>query len=168
MRLTIILFCTAVTGSIVLAANAASDKAGFAFSADPAIAAQQRAGYDIVEQYEQYLNTGNTPGILGLFAPQSVAEWNGKPTFATRAQKQAGYDALFKIAKFSTIFGYASIDIDGGMAVVRTFHHKGAAVMENGKPVPDFNREVFILRKLNGAYKIVFYMFNTDPRQGEG
>jgi hypothetical protein len=41
------------------------------------------------------------------------------------------------------------------MAIVRTFHQKGAAVLEKRKPVPDYNREVFILRKLNGAYKIV-------------
>ena len=143
-------------------------RSGLRLLRDPAIATQQRAAYAVVHQYEQYLNAGNTLGILGLFAPQSVAEWNDKPTFVTRAQKQAGYDALFKIAKFSTVFGYASIDIDGDMATVRTFHHKGAAVLENGKLVPDYNREVFILRKLSGAYKIVFYMFNTDPVQGEG
>jgi hypothetical protein len=153
---------------MVPSTRAVSGKVGFAFSADPAIGSQQRAACAVVHQYEQYLNAGNTPGIIGLFAPQSVAEWNNKPTFVTRAQKQAAYDALFKIAKFSTVFGYASIDIDGDVAIVRTFHHKGAAILENGKPVPDYNREVFILGKLNGAYTIVFYMLNTDPVQGEG
>ena len=168
MRLAVILLCAATAGSMVPSAKAASSEAAFAFSADPAIGAQQRAAYGVVHQYEQYLNAGNTPGILDLFAPQSVTEWNDKPTFVTRAQKQVGYEALFEIAKFSTVFGYASIDIDGDIAIVRTFHHKGAAVLENGTPVPDYNREVFILRKLNGAYKNVFYMFNTDPVQGEG
>ena len=168
MRFAAVLLCAAMAGSMAPPAKAASDSAAFDFSADPAIGAQQRAAYAVVHQYEQYLNKGNTPGILTLFAPQSVAEWNDKPTFATLAQKQAGYDALFKIAKFSTVFGYASIDVDGDIAVVRTFHHKGAAVLENGKSIPDYNREVFILRRLNGEYKIVFYMFNTDPVQGEG
>ena len=168
MQLAVILLCAAIAGSIVPSAKAVSGEAAFAFSADPAISAQQRAAYAVVHQYEQYLNAGNTPGVLGLFAAQSVAEWNDRPTFVTRAQKQAGYDTLFKIAKFSTVFGYASIDIDGDMAIVRTFHHKGAALLENGEPVLDYNREVFILRKLNGVYKIVFYMFNTDPVQGEG
>jgi ketosteroid isomerase-like protein len=150
-------------------AGAAADEPGdFVFSADPAISVEQQAAFEVVHQYEQHLNAGNTSGILDLFAPQSVAEWNNKPTFVTRTQKQAGYNALFKIAKFSTVFGYASIDIDGDIAIVRTFHHKGAAVLENGKSVPDYNREMFILRKLNGEYKIVFYMFNTDPVQGEG
>jgi ketosteroid isomerase-like protein len=162
-----LVICTAMFGPTATSVEAASE-AGFVFSTDPAIGAAQHAAYDVVHQYEQYLNAGNTQGILDLFAPQSVAEWNDKPTFATREQKAAGYEALFKIAKFSTVFGYASIDVDGDIAVVRTFHHNGAEVLENGKEVPDFNREVFILRRINGAYKIVFYMFNTDPMQGEG
>lgn len=152
-----------------ISANAeAAEPPAFAFSTDPAISAEQHAAYDVVHRYEQYLNAGNTQGILELFAPQSVAEWNNKPTFATRQAKVAGYDTLFRIAKFMTVFGYASIDIYRDTAVVRTFHHKGATVLENGKMTPDFNREVFILCKLDGAYKIAFYMFNTDPVQGEG
>jgi len=156
MRLAVILLCAAIAGSMMPTAKAASGETAFAFSADPATAVRQRAAYAVVHQYEQYLNVGDTERILDLFAPQSVAEWNDKPTFVTRDQKQAGYNALFKIAKFSTVFGYASIDIDSDVAIVRTFHHKGATVLENGKPVLDYNREVFILRELNGAYKIVF------------
>jgi ketosteroid isomerase-like protein len=162
-----LIICAALFGATATSSEAASEP-GFVFSTDSAISTAQHAAYDVVHQYEQYLNAGNTQGILDLFASQSVAEWNDKSTFATREQKAAGYEALFKIAKFSTVFGYASIDVDGDMAIVRTFHHKGAAVLENGKEIPDFNREVFILRKINETYKIVFYMFNIDPMQGEG
>lgn len=162
-----LLVCATSLGLPALPAIADEPRA-FAFSRDPATGAEQHAAYDVVHRYEQYLNAGNTQGIVDLFAPQSVAEWNDKPTFATREQKITGYDALFRIAKFTTVFGYASIDIYSDTAVVRTFHHKGATVLENDKRIPDFNREVFILRKIDGAYKIVFYMFNTNPVQGEG
>jgi hypothetical protein len=40
--------------------------------------------------------------------------------------------------------------------------------IENGKKVIDCNREVFMLRKIDGAWKIALYTFNTDPVQGEG
>jgi hypothetical protein len=53
----------------------------------------------LVDRYEQLLNADDTTGVLDLSAPESVAEWNDKPTFA-----------LFKVAKFSTVFGYARID----------------------------------------------------------
>jgi ketosteroid isomerase-like protein len=156
--------CVALLGQVA----AADQPEGFTYSSDPTTSAAQHAAYKTVHQYEDYLNSGNIDGIVGLFAPEGVAEWNNKPTFATDRDKKRGYGALFKIAKFHTVFGFASIDIYADTAVVRTFHHKGAAVRENGRMVSDLNREVFILKKIDGAYKIVFYMFNTDPVQGEG
>jgi ketosteroid isomerase-like protein len=138
------------------------------FSSDPVVSALQHAAYDVVHRYEQLLNAGDTAGIVDLFAPDGVAEWNDKPTFATRDEKIRAYDALFKVAKFSTVFGYAGIDVAGDTAVVRTFHHKGATILEGGKEVVDLNREVFVLRKLGNEWKIKLYIFNTDPVQGEG
>jgi ketosteroid isomerase-like protein len=147
---------------------AADSRESFTFSADPAISAQQHAVYDVVHRYEQLLNAGDTAGIVDLFAPDSVAEWNDKPTFATRQEKIDAYDALFKTAKFSTVFGYAGIDVAGDTAVVRTYHHKGATILEGGKEFVDLNREVFVLRKLGNEWKIKLYIFNTNPVQGEG
>ena len=62
MRFAVILLCAAIAEALV-PAKAASGETVFAFSAEPAIAAQQRAAYAVVHQYEQYLNAGNTPGI---------------------------------------------------------------------------------------------------------
>lgn len=166
----------AVAGAAALAlilppaiARAADDfPTTVAASADPANAAEQRAVYAVVHRYEQLLNAGDTSGILDLYAPTSVAEWNDKPTFASRQQKADGYNALFKIAKFTTVFSYDSVDVYADTAVVRTHHHVGATVVENGKKVLDKNREIFVLRKIDGVWKIILYSFNTDPVQGQG
>jgi ketosteroid isomerase-like protein len=160
---------TAAAVAVLLAFLIAPAKArDFDFSADPQTSALEHAAYDVVHRYEQLLNAGDAAGIVQLFAPDGVAEWNEKPTFVTRQEKTDAYNALFKAAKFSTIFGYAGIDVRGDTAVVRTFHHKGAAINEGGKEVVDLNREVFVLRKIDGQWKIVLYIFNTDPVQGEG
>ena len=141
---------------------------GFRFSPDPTESARQHAAYDVVHRYEQLLNAGDTAGILKLYAPDSVAEWNDKPSFVTAKEKEDAYSALFKVAKFSTVFGYASIEGDGDFEVVRTYHHRGATILEGGKEVVDLNREVFVLRKIGNEMKIVLYIFNTNPVQGEG
>jgi ketosteroid isomerase-like protein len=159
----------AIAALTMLPAIAGPDSGeNFQFSSDSVIGAQQHAAYDVVHRYEQLLNAGDTAGIVDLFAPDGVAEWNDKHTFATRQEKIAAYDALFKVAKFSTVFGYAGIDVSGDTAVVRTFHHKGATILEGGKEVVDLNREVFVLRKLGNEWKIKLYIFNTNPVQGEG
>ena len=137
------------------------------FSANPAVSARQHPVYNVVHRYEQMLNTGNTVEIMKLYTPDSVVEWNDKPTFRTRQQKIDAYDALFKIAKFTTVFDYDAIDVYDDIAIVRTHHHKGATVLEDGKNVLDLNREVFVLHKIAGNWKIIFYAFNTNPNQGD-
>lgn len=169
--MTSLLILRAVAAALTIAAAVparAAPEPAVPFSADPAVSAQQHVAYDVVHRYEELLNAGDTAGILKLFAPDSVAEWNDKPTLTTAQEKADTYNALFKVARFSTVFGYASINTYGDTAVVRTFHHKGATVMEGGKEVVDLNREVFVLHKIDGEYKIVLYIFNTDPVQGEG
>ena len=47
--------------------------------------------YQVIQLYQNALNTGNTTAIVDLFAPDSVAEWNDKATYATRQQKIDGY-----------------------------------------------------------------------------
>lgn len=160
-----------VLGAVLLhpfAHAVAQPEASFTFAIDPAVAAQQRSAFNVVHRYEQLLNAGDATGILELFAPDGIAEWNDKPTFATLQAKKDAYEALFRIAKFTTVFGYAGIDVHGDTAVVRTYHHKGATVLEGGKEVVDLNREVFVLRKIDGRWRISLYIFNTNPVQGEG
>ena len=103
----------AIGSAMAQASTNATAGKDFLFSTDPAISAQQHAAYDVIHRYEQLLNTGDIAEILKLFAPEGVAEWNDKPTFATRQEKIDAYDALFKVAKFSTVFGYAGIDVHG-------------------------------------------------------
>ncbi|MCJ2138591.1 YybH family protein [Methylobacterium sp. E-066] len=159
----------ALVGAALVPVDAADQTtSSFAFASDPMVAAGQRAAYDVVHRYETLLNAGDTDGILDLFASDGVAEWNDKPTFATRQEKRDAYAALFRVARFTTVFGYAGIDVHGETAVVRTYHHKGATVLEGGKQVVDLNREVFVLRRIDGAWKITLYVFNTNPVQGEG
>ena len=161
----------AVLGAVLIrpSAHAATEPGpSFTFATDPAVAAQQRAAFDVLHRYEQLLNAGDKTGLLELFAPDGIAEWNDKPTFSTLQEKRDAYDALFRIAKFTTVFGYAGIDVHGDTAVVRTYHHKGATVLEGGKEVVDLNREVFVLRRIDGRWRISLYIFNTNPVQGEG
>ena len=164
-------FVRAVLAATLFAASsawAAEPARPYTPASDPGVAAQQQAADDVVHRYETLLNAGDTVGILDLFAPESVAEWNNVPTAAATEERRAIYEALFKEPKFSTVFGYASVNAYGDTVVVRTFHHEGATVTEHGKKVVDLNREVFVLRRVGGDYKIVLYIFNTDPVQGEG
>ncbi|CAI2428809.1 MULTISPECIES: YybH family protein [Serratia] len=139
-------------------------------SADAGIAAEQKAVYDTINRYQTALNAGDTNTILSLFASESYSQWNEKPTADTSEKRRQQYDDLFKKEKFETEFAYDSVRVNGNMAYVRTHHHRGATVsrISDGATLIDLNREVFILEKQQGHWKIVVYTFNTNPIQGVG
>jgi ketosteroid isomerase-like protein len=105
---------------------------------------------------------------LSLFAPESYSQWNEKPTADSNEKRRQQYDDLFKNEKFETEFAYDSVNVNGNMAYVRTHHHRGATVtrISDGATLIDLNREVFVLEKQQGQWKIVVYTFNTNPIQG--
>jgi hypothetical protein len=55
------------------------------------------------------------------------------------------------------------------VAIVRIHHPVGQTelFLADGSKKLDDNREIFVLRRLGGEWKIMLYMFNTQPRQRE-
>jgi hypothetical protein len=55
------------------------------------------------------------------------------------------------------------------VAIVRTHHPVGQTELhlKDRSKTLDFNREIFVLRRMGTEWKIVLYTFNTQPRQGE-
>ena len=140
----------------------------FTYSTDPAQAAVQRVVKGTIDTYQKGLDSSDTAGILTLFAPDAVIEWENKPTAVGRAALEAPYRTLFQTSKFSTVFQYDAVDVYDNVALVRTHHLRGQTEqnLKTGAKTLDFNRELFILKKSGPAWKIIFYSFNTQPQQG--
>lgn len=140
----------------------------FKYSTDTNISSEQKKVYDTIIKYQTALNAGDTKTILGLFANESYSQWNDMLTADSTEKRKVQYDNLFQREKFETEFAFDSIWINGNTAVVRTHHHIGSVVtnFKDQKTVIDLNREVFVLSKVNGEWKIFLYTFNTNPLQG--
>lgn len=150
------------------ASEPASSQQNYPVAENAAVAAEQKAIYDTVIRYQNALNSGDTNTILSLFAQHSYSQWNEKTTADTTEKRRRQYDTLFQTERFETQFAFDTIGVNGNMAYVRTHHHRGATVtrLSDGATLIDLNREVFILEKQDGAWKIVLYTFNTNPVQG--
>ncbi|WP_427192923.1 YybH family protein [Serratia marcescens] len=150
------------------AASSEAASQSYRVSAEAGVAAEQKAVYELINRYQTALNACDTQTILSLFAPESYSQWNEKPTADSNEKRRQQYDDLFKNEKFETEFAYDSVNVNGNMAYVRTHHHRGATVtrISDGATLIDLNREVFVLEKQQGQWKIVVYTFNTNPIQG--
>jgi ketosteroid isomerase-like protein len=163
----LLLLGTGLLGQVLAAENHAAQQS-YRVSADAGVAAEQKAVYDLINSYQTALNAGDTKTILSLFAKESYSQWNDKPTADSNEKRRQQYDDLFKNEKFETEFAYDSVSVNGNMAYVRTHHHRGATVtrISDGATLIDLNREVFVLEKHQGGWKIVVYTFNANPIQG--
>jgi ketosteroid isomerase-like protein len=141
----------------------------FTYSRDGRVAAVQRNVKAIVERYQDGLNSSDFAKIRPLFAPDAVAEWNDKATMMGVDAMAKPYEDLFKVIKFNTDFHYDAVDLYGQLAIVRTHHPIGQTelLLKDRSKKLDFNREIFVLRRMDGNWKIILYTFNTQPRQGE-
>ncbi|MFY3768866.1 hypothetical protein AHYW_004251 [Providencia manganoxydans] len=128
----------------------------------------QKEVLDVIMKYQKALNAGNTKEIISLYANESYSQWNNLLTADSKEKKEDQYNNLFSKEKFNTDFAIDTIWVDGNTAFVRTHHHNGSVVTDTKeqKTILDLNREVFILHKENGEWKIILYTFNTNPLQG--
>jgi ketosteroid isomerase-like protein len=141
----------------------------FTYSVNPQLATVQREVKSVVERYQDGLNSSDFARIRSTFALDAVAEWNEKATVIGVEAMAKPYEQLFNEIKFNTDFQFDAVDIYGDVAIVRTHHPIGQTELhiKDGAKTLDFNREIFVLRRMNTDWKIVLYTFNTQPRQGE-
>lgn len=106
---------------------------------------------------------------MDKFAPGAVAEWNGKPAVIGLTAMRVSYAALFRTTKFPTDFQYDAVDVHGQTAIVRTHHPVGQVEVDrqSGKKTLEFNREIFVLKRLGDSWKIILYTFGKQRKQGE-
>ena len=142
----------------------------FTYSADTGVAGTQHQVKAVVERYQRGLNASDFAMIRPLFASDAVAEWNEKATVVGVDAMAGPYEALFKKVKFDTDFQYDAVDLPAeNIAIVRTHHPVGQTELhlEDGSRTLDYNREIFVLRRTGGEWKIILYTFTTQPKQGE-
>jgi ketosteroid isomerase-like protein len=141
----------------------------FTYSKDAEAAAVQKHVKAVVQRYQDGLNSSDFAKIRPLFAKDAVAEWNDKATVIGVDAMAKPYEDLFKAIKFNTDFQYDAVDVYGEVAIVRTHHPVGQTelfLIDNSNKL-DFNREIFVLRRIHGEWRIILYTFNTQPKQGE-
>jgi ketosteroid isomerase-like protein len=171
------LLAACVAASLVIAAHPAFSRVGqdggpsgaFSYSKDAQVAAVQKQVKAVVERYQDGLNNSDFARIRATFAPDAVAEWNEKATVISVEAMAKPYEELFKKIKFNTDFQFDAVDLYGDIGIVRTHHPVGSVelFLADGSKKLDYNREIFVLRRMDGEWKIILYAFNTQPRQGE-
>ena len=116
-------------------------------------------------QYEKALSDSDVKGVLELYASDGVFMPSGAPSAVGTEEIRAAYEHVFATIRLDIKFTIDEIVQSGDYAFARTISRGQVTVLAEGVTAPEENRELFVLQKRDGAWKIARYMFNKMTTQ---
>lgn len=110
--------------------------------------------------YRDALNTSDVSKVLSLYTQDGVFMPTNAPTAKGQDQLKGSYEFVFKTIQLNIEFFIEEIGVSGESAFALTNSKGTTLIHANGQTVPEENRELFVLAKENGQWKIARYMFN--------
>ncbi len=114
----------------------------------------------VLFSYRDALNESNAEKVLSLYTNNGVFMPSSAPTAIGQEQLKGTYEFVFSNIQLNIEFYIDEIEVVGDYAFVRTTSKGTTLIHASGETVPEENRELFVLRKENGSWKIDRYMFN--------
>lgn len=110
--------------------------------------------------YRDALNASSTDKVLPLYTTNGVFMPSNAPTSVGQDQVKGAYDFVFNSIQLKIEFFIDEIEVHDDIAFARTSSKGTTLIHATGETVPEENRELFVLQKDNGQWKIARYMFN--------
>jgi uncharacterized protein (TIGR02246 family) len=110
--------------------------------------------------YRDALNASDVHKVLPLYANDGVFMPSNAPSAIGQEQVKASYEYVFSQIQLKIEFYIDEIVVNGDYAFARTTSKGTTLIHANGQTVAEENRELFVLQKTNGQWKISRYMFN--------
>jgi len=110
--------------------------------------------------YRDALNTSDVSKVLALYTKDGVFMPANAPTAKGQEQLKGSYEFVFKTIQINIEFFIEEIAVSGDLAYAVTNSKGTTLVRANGQTAPAENRELFVLQKDNGQWKIARYLFN--------
>lgn len=110
--------------------------------------------------YRDALNASDVNKVLPLYTNDGVFMPSNAPSAIGQEQIKGSYEFVFKTIQLNIEFLIDEIVVNGDYAFARTTSNGTTLIHANGKTVAEENRELFVLQKTNGQWKISRYMFN--------
>lgn len=120
----------------------------------------EQAIRQVLDRYMEALNTSDADLAASVYANDGAFMPDRLPT-SSGTDIRSAYLQIFDTIKLDVEFTYDNISIHDDLAVARTHSHGTLTVLADGAVVDDErNRELFVLARRNGSWKIASYMFN--------
>lgn len=123
---------------------------------------------DTLRSYEAALNASDTDAVMKLYSEDGVFMPQHFPSAVGPAQVRSAYDGVFGTIRLSVAFEIVEVvPVAEDWAFACTNSAGSVTVLATGDSGPETNQELFVMQRVDGAWKIVRYAFSTtNPPRG--
>ena len=116
----------------------------------------------LLSSYGDKINASDVSKTLELYTQNGTLMPQGAPAVKGKEQLKSAYESLFKAFQLKVEYVTDEVIVNGDYAFAKT-HSVGSTLMHaNGQTIPVDNKELFVLHKNNGEWKISHYIFNNN------
>lgn len=114
----------------------------------------------IATTYRDALAASDADAITDAFADDGVVMPPEGATYRGSDAVKGNYEGIFSSVGLDLQFDIDEIVIDGDYGFVRSTSDGTATVLADNSSAPEVNRELWVVHKVDGQWKIAFYMYN--------
>ena len=122
----------------------------------------------VIEAHGRRRTAGDVPGVVRQYTGNAAVMQPGLETVVGSRQLAATYDAAFENMRLDFTFQFDDIVVNGDLAAVRTTGQGTITIRATGETQPARFRELFVLERAGGNWKIAQYMFQQMAEQLQG
>lgn len=114
----------------------------------------------ITTSYSNAIASANAQTVSEIFTSDGVLMAPDAPTMIGRTAIKGTYESVFSTIGLDLSFAIDEIVIDGEYGYVRSHSTGTALIRANNQTVPANYREIFVVKKVDGSWKIAWYKYN--------
>ncbi|KIR03662.1 hypothetical protein P261_02477 [Lachnospiraceae bacterium TWA4] len=114
----------------------------------------------IATTYRDALAAGDADGIVSAFAKDGVVMPPEGATYRGSEAVKGNYEGIFSAVSLDLQFDIDEVVVDGDYAFARSTSNGTLKVVGQDGEAEEINRELWVLHKVDGQWKIAYYMYN--------
>ena len=117
---------------------------------------------NLLQTYQRSLNEANLELVRSVYADDAVVIGQPFPTATGIKAIVSLYTDFLSKLDFNVQFDLLELELSNDLGFIRTHSH-GTIVPKGQKPAgSEGNREIFVVKKIAGAWKFYRYIFNSE------
>ncbi|MDO1449187.1 DUF4440 domain-containing protein [Rhodocytophaga aerolata] len=114
----------------------------------------------INSSYANAIASADAQAVSNIFTTDGVLMAPDAPTMVGNAAIKSTYESVFGAIGLDLVFTIDEMVIDGEYGYVRSHSAGTTLIRANGQTVPASYREMFVVKKVDGNWKIAWYKYN--------